>query len=171
MLLEFIAAIALGLGLAGLVMITNRLAGKRLPGWLAPASAGLGMIAFMVYLEYSWADRTMARLPEGVVLASASSESMWYRPWTYIKPLSLRLIAIDTRRNRSHDDRPGQIMTTIVLLGRWMPIREVPVVFDCVNARRADLTDQVSIETDGELIGAQWRRLSVEDPALLRICS
>ncbi len=170
MLLEFIAAIALGLGTAGLVMGLNFATGRRLPAWMMPASAGLAMILFMVYMEYSWSERTRAGLPEGVVVTAVSSESMWYRPWTYIKPLSLRMVAVDTRRNRHHADAPGQVMTSILLMGRWVPTRAIPVVFDCDLARRADLHAGVEMTDDGSLIGADWRQLGAGDTALEAAC-
>jgi len=170
MLLEFIATIALGLGIAGLVMALNLVLGRRLPRWAMPAAAGLGMILFLVYLEYSWAPRTAEQLPEGVVVTSKSSQSMWYRPWTYISPLSLRMIAVDTRRNRSHPDWPGRVMTTMVLFERWMPTREIPVVFDCDDHRRADLHAGVELGEDGALHGADWYRLEEEDRGLQAAC-
>lgn len=171
MLLEFIAAIALGLGTAGLVMALDFVLGKRLPGWLIPASAGLGMIAFMVWMEYNWLPRTTEQLPTGVVVVSTSQESMWFRPWTYLKPVSFRMVAIDTRRNRRHTAQPELLMTSALLLGRWMPARHIPVVFDCAGARRADLDAGVELAEDGRLIGAEWRRLAPDDPALLAACS
>jgi len=170
MLLEFIAAIAVGLGAAGLALSLRLVSGKKLPIWLAPASAGVGMIAFMVYMEYSWMDRTIERLPEGVVVVNASEESSWYRPWTFLKPLTLRLVAVDTRRNRHNEAQPDRVMTTVVLLGRWMPAREIPVVYDCANDRRADLGEGVVLAADGGLQGAQWRDLAADDPGLNATC-
>ena len=171
MLLEFIAAIALGLGTAGAVLAVDRLiARRRLPGWLASAAAGTAMIALMVYLEYSWADRTGAQLPEGVVVTAISRDRIWYRPWTYARPLTLRMVAVDTRRNRRHAEAPGQVMTTVVLFGRWLPTRELPVVFDCHGTRRADLHAGVELDAGGRLVGAQWRTLATDDAALAAAC-
>jgi hypothetical protein len=170
MLLEFIAAIAVGLGAAGIALILRTLSGRRLPIWTAPASAGLAMIAFMVTMEYSWMARTTDRLPEGVVVVNASEESSWYRPWTYLKPLTLRLVAVDTRRNRRNDTRPEWVMTTVVLLGRWVPAREIPVVYDCREGRRADLGEDVVLGPDGSLEGAQWRTLDPDDAGLRATC-
>ncbi|MEN1728999.1 MAG: hypothetical protein AAGJ52_11225 [Pseudomonadota bacterium] len=170
MLLEFIAAIAVGLGAAGIALVLRTLSAKKLPIWLAPASAGVAMIAFMVYMEYSWMERTEGRLPAGVIVVNASQETSWYRPWTYIKPLTLRLVAVDTRRNRINEGRPDQIMTTVILLGRWLPAREIPVVYDCAGARRADLGETVTLGADGELEGAEWRDLNPDDAALLATC-
>ena len=171
MLLEFIATIALGLGVAGLIMALNLLLGRRLPRWFVPAGAGLAMILFLVYLEYSWAPRTAAQLPEGVIVTSKSSQTMWYRPWTYVRPLSLRMVVVDTRRNRTHPAWPERVMTTLVLFERWMPTREVPVVFDCERQRRADLHARVELGEDGRLDGADWISLDADDVALRSACS
>lgn len=170
MLLELIATVVLGLGSAGLLMGLNVLSGKRLPGWLVPAGAGVAMLAFIIAMEYSWATRTESSLPAGVELASLSRESMWYRPWTYVRPLSLRMVAVDTRRHRHHPEQPQQVMTTVLLLGRWMPVHEVPVVFDCALHRRADLHGAVEMLADGRLANAQWRQLAIDDPTLQLAC-
>ena len=170
MLLEFVAAIVLGLAVAGVIMAINAATGRRLPGWLVPAAAGVAMIAFMVSMEYSWLPRTVESLPEGVEVVSVSRESSWYRPWTYLRPLSLRAVTLDTRRNRTHPAQPGQVMTSVVLLGRWMPPRQIPVVFDCVAHRRADLHATVELEDDGQLSGADWRDLPPDDAALAIAC-
>lgn len=170
MLLELIATVVLGLGAAGLIMAGNVLTGKRLPAWLIPAGAGAAMLIFIIFMEYSWVSRTSESLPSGVEVASVSSESMWYRPWTYIRPLSLRMVAVDTRRNRTHPSQPDQVMTSVLLLGRWMPVREIPVVFDCAGRRRADLHAGVELRADGSLANADWRRLDDADPALRIAC-
>ena len=170
MLLEFLAAIVLGVAVAGVVMAINVVLRRRLPGWLVPAAAGISMIAFMVWMEYTWLPRTMESLPEGVELVSVSRESSWYRPWTYFRPLSLRAVTLDTRRNRTHPAQPGHVMTSVVLLGRWMPARQIPVVFDCRENRRADLHSGVEMDADGHLSGADWRDLPPDDPALAIAC-
>jgi hypothetical protein len=169
-LLEFLAAIILGLAVAGVIMALNVATGRRLPGWLVPAAAGISMIAFMVWMEYTWLPRTLESLPEGVEVVSVSRESSWYRPWTYVRPLSLRAVALDTRVNRTHPAQPGRVMTSVVLLGRWMPTRQIPVVFDCRSNRRADLHAGVELDDDGRLSGADWRELAPDDPALAIAC-
>lgn len=171
MLLEFIAAIALGLGVAGLMLGLRFVFRKKIPGFWVPASAGLSMILMMIYLEYTWAERTIARLPEGVVVTGQSNDQMWYRPWTYLQPLTFRLVAIDTRRHRTHAMQPQQVMTTVMLFGRWMPVREIPVVYDCNTQQRADLSADVALADDGTLINAQWRPLPADDRALEVACA
>ena len=170
MLLEFLAIIAAGFGLAGLALIVNVLVGKRLPGWVMPACAGLGMLAMSVWLEYSWLDRVTATHPDGVEIASTNKVQAWYRPWTYVVPQVNRLIAIDHRFDRRNEAHPDQVLTQVVLMGRWEPARQFGVVFDCAGARRADLVDQVRFAEDGSLLNAQWRELDRQDPVLRTAC-
>lgn len=170
MLLEFIAIIAAGFGLAGLVLMLNVVVRKRLPGWAMPASAGLGMLAMAVWLEYSWLDRVTAQYPAEVEIASTNEVRAWYRPWTYAVPQVNRLIAIDHRFDRRNPAHPDQVLTQVLLVGRWEPARQFGVVFDCAGGRRADLVDQVRFAEDGSLVNAPWRALQPDDPVLRAAC-
>lgn len=170
MLLEFIAIIAGGFGLAGLVMTLNFLVGKRLPGWAVPAAAGAGMLAMAIWLEYSWFERVTSSYPEGVEVASTNQTRSWYRPWTFVVPLTNRLIAIDHRASRRNPSHPDMVLTQVVLAGRWEPTRQFGAMFDCTGHRRADLLDQVVFEEDGTLRNASWHALDPADPMLRTAC-
>lgn len=170
MLLEFIAIIAAGFGLAGLALMLNVLLRKRLPGWVMPASAGVGMLAMAVWLEYSWLDRVTANYPQEVEVASTNAVRAWYRPWTFVVPQVNRLIAIDHRFDWRNPAHPDQVLTQVLLVGRWEPSRQFAVVFDCAARRRADLVDQVRFGEDGSLENAQWRVLREDDPVLRAAC-
>ena len=56
-------------GAAGIMMMI-RLFIKKLPKWLVPAAAGLGMIGFQVYSEYTWFSHTRSLLPESAVVVA-----------------------------------------------------------------------------------------------------
>lgn len=171
MLLEFIAIIAAGFGLAGLALSLNFILRRRLPQWVVPAAAGAGMLLMAVWLEYSWFERTTGTFPEGVEVASTNQVRSWYRPWTYAVPLTNRLIAIDHRFDRRHADRPGQVLTRVILAGRWEPTRQYGAVYDCNAGRRADLLDQVHLGEGGNLDNAKWVQLSADDPVLREACA
>ncbi|WP_394002029.1 hypothetical protein ACF3M1_15155 [Luteimonas sp. WGS1318] len=170
MLLEFIAIIAAGFGMGGVALMLNFIVGKRLPGWAMPASAGVGMLAMAVWLEYSWLDRVTANYPQEVEIASTNEVRAWYRPWTYVAPQVNRLIAIDHRFDRRNPAHPDQVLTQVLLVGRWEPARQFGVVFDCAGRRRADLIDQVRFADDGSLDNAHWRVLREDDPVLRAAC-
>ena len=170
MLLEFIAIIAAGFGLAGIALTLNFIVRKRLPGWVVPAAAGLGMLAMAIWLEYSWFERATSAYPDGVEIASTNQTRSWYRPWTYVVPLTNRLIAIDHRFDRRNPAHPDMVLTQVVLAGRWEPSRQFGAMFDCAGNRRADLLDQVVFEDDGTLRNATWHALAADDPVLRTAC-
>lgn len=170
MLLELIAIVAAGFALAGIALTLNFLVGKRLPGWVFPAAAGAGMLAMAIWLEYSWLDRATMHMPDAVEVASTNEVRVWYRPWTFVVPQSSRLIAIDHRFDRRNPDWPDQVLTQVLLMGRWEPSRQFGAVFDCAGHRRADLVDQVVFAEDGSLENARWFQLDAEDPVLRAAC-
>ncbi|PJJ96673.1 hypothetical protein CO641_12485 [Lysobacteraceae bacterium NML91-0213] len=171
MLLEFIAIIAAGFGLAGIALTLNIALRRRLPGWIVPAAAGAGMLLMAVWLEYSWFERTQRTFPDGVEVASTNQVRSWYRPWTYVVPLTNRLIAVDRRFDRHHADAPGQVLTRVILAGRWEPTRQFGVVYDCERHRRADLLDGVEFAADGSLPNARWTALPADDRVLRTACA
>jgi len=58
MFLELIATVTVGIGTGGIVVLINKATRGRLPRWLVPVAAGLSMIGFTLWSEYSWAGRT-----------------------------------------------------------------------------------------------------------------
>lgn len=170
MLLELIAIVAAGFALAGVALTLNFIIGRRLPGWAFPTAAGAGMLVMAIWLEYSWLDRATGALPAEVQVASTNEIRAWYRPWTYVFPLVNRLIAIDHRFDRRNPAMSGQVLTQVVLMGRWEPSRQFGVLFDCTGRRRADLIDQVVFADDGSLVNARWRQLDADDPVLRAAC-
>lgn len=170
MFLELIAIIAAGFGLAGVALTLDFIARKRLPKWIFPASAGAGMLLMAIWLEYSWLDRTAGSFPEGVEVASTNEVRSWYRPWTWVVPLTTRLVAIDRRFDRHHADMPGHVLSQVILAGRWEPTRQFSAVFDCDGRRRADMVDGVGFGDGGRLDNARWVRLSADDPVLRTAC-
>lgn len=165
MTLDLIAAICAGFALAGVALILRSLSRKRLPAWIVPAAAGLGMLSFAIWSEYTWYSRTTAALPQGVVVVRAQEERAVWRPWTYLRPIVTRFSAVDTRATRTNPEAPAQVLTSVVLIGRWRPGITLPVLFDCDGARRAAMTSDAPL--DGDI---QWEALPATDEALRAAC-
>lgn len=171
MLFELIAAVVSGVALAGVAMLLRWLSRGLLPKWIVPMMAGLGMLSYSIWSEYSWFDRMNLALP-GIVVSWKNEQTAFWRPWSYIEPVTTRFTAVDLKAAKRHPNQPGLVMVDLLLLARWQPVTPVKVVFDCTNARRADLVDgNVSIADDGSLVGADWVKLDAEDAALKIACT
>ncbi len=170
MILEFLAVIIAGFGGGGTAMILRRLSRQSLPEWLTPAGVAAGMLAMVIYLEYSWAGRFERGVPEDVVVVSKNAHTSWMRPWTYVVPLTNRIIAVDNRIRRRHSVNPDLVLTGVILRERWALSMGFQSVFDCANHRRADLTEGTRVDEDGLPVPSEWYSLDPNDLFLKTAC-
>ena len=128
------------------------------------------MLIATISSEYGWFERTKATMPEGMVVAQAIEDRAFYRPWTYAKPFVSRFVAVDLATMRTHPAQPAQRIVDLVFYGRWAKTAKVPMLFDCAQSRRADIVDGVEFGDDGEVLNADWRELTGDDPVLKAAC-
>lgn len=170
MFVELIATIVAGIACAGIVMLVNRAFGRRLPKWLTPVAAGLGMIAMTISNEYTWFSRTAETLPEGVEIAVTVEESSWFRPWTQAFPYIKRFAAVDMANAKENAAAPGQRLVDLYFFGRWSPVNKAPMLFDCPGARAALLIDGADFAADGTIADADFQPTPPDDPILTLVC-
>lgn len=171
MLMELIATFALGFAAAGVVMTLRRFSALRLPRWSTPVAAGLAMIGFTLWSEYTWYSRTEAALPESFAVVTKHEHSSMFRPWTQLAPFVDRFSAVDTKALRRNEQQPGQVMTEVLMVARHGSNAKLPVLIDCPGTRRADLSDGMKFNEAGALVDADWHELTSDDPLLKTICS
>ena len=170
MFFELVGTILAGIAMALIVWAVNRSLKLGLPSWLMPVSAGLAMLLATISSEYGWYARTTAAMPESFKVAQTVEESALYRPWTYVKPFVTRFVAVDQASVRTHPEQPGQRIVDLVFYGRWSGTAMVPVLFDCGQARRADIADGVEFGANGEVLGVTWIPIAASDPVLQVAC-
>ncbi|MEL6586285.1 MAG: hypothetical protein AAFY65_15515 [Pseudomonadota bacterium] len=170
MFFELIATFVAGIAGAGVVLALNRALGGRLPRWLTPVAAGAAMIALTISNEYTWFGRTTATLPDGLDVATTVEEQSFLRPWTKVWPYTKRFVAVDTGTARTHPDQPGQRLVDLYFFGRWSPVNQAPVLFDCPGARSALLIDGAAFAKDGSVTNADWEKVPPDDPILTLVC-
>ncbi|MBV0934033.1 hypothetical protein [Marinobacterium weihaiense] len=96
MIWNLVATVFAGLGAAGIALILRLLSGKKLPKWIIPVFAGLGMLAYQIYTEYTWYEFKRSQLPAGAEVVATETDSMIWRPWTYLKPMTVAFTVVDT---------------------------------------------------------------------------
>ncbi|WP_110667165.1 hypothetical protein [Salinicola halophilus] len=95
MIWHWVAAISAGLGAAGLALLLRTLSGKRLPRWIIPAFAGLGLLAYQIHYEYDWYAYKRQQLPASAEVVATEKSRMFWRPWTYLYPLTTAFSVVD----------------------------------------------------------------------------
>ena len=166
MFFELVATFAAGLATAGIVLILNHLSRGRLPRWLTPTAAGLAMIGYTVWSEYTWADRTIAAFPEGVEVVETVDETITWKPWTLVAPQVTRLIALDRFATRKNPNAPDTRLVDLYFYARWQPPAKVSQLIDCAAPARADVTDAALSDP----ANAKWRALVADDPLIAAAC-
>lgn len=131
MFLELIATFFAGFGAAGLVLVVNMLTGGRLPKWAMPVAAGAAMIVLTISNEYTWYGRTVSDLPEGLVAVDTVSRSDWYRPWSFVAPITYRLIAVAPDTARTRDAQPDVKLVDVFMFERWQAGLAAQQLVDC----------------------------------------
>ncbi|WP_043528103.1 hypothetical protein [Litchfieldella xinjiangensis] len=106
MIWHLIAALFAGLGAAGIGLLLRSLSGNRLPRWVIPVCGGLGMLVYQIHHEYSWFRYKQEQLPESAQVVSTERDSMLWRPWTYLYPMTVGFSVIDSDNTlvRESDD-------------------------------------------------------------------
>ena len=176
MLNDYISTLAAAFLAVVVVFILNHLSrkfrGRKLPKWVMPAAAGLAMVGYSIWNEYAWFPKIRADLPASVVVVQEVSEAAPWRPWTYLAPLVVRFVAIDTDKiDHPVAARPELARTDLLLVARWRPFAAVPVVYDCDAKARADLIGGGALGGDGTLSGAVWVTLAQDDQGLAAACA
>lgn len=157
---EIIATVIAGLGTAGIVL-SARLIIKKLPKWLVPFGAGLGMLGFQIYSEYTWFDHTRSMLPKEAVVVASTGVPAFYKPWSYHYAPVLKFIAVD-KNNVSPTDTPDILQTHLYFFERREPAQTISILINCKDGTQSDLT------TGGT---PTWGKLPFTDDVVKAVCS
>ncbi len=137
---ELIATLSAGFGAAGIALIL-RLLIKPLPKWVIPFFAGLGMLVFVVYSEYSWYRQTVLRLPDGVVVVASVPHTAFYKPWSYVRPQILQFVALDKNSIVTQDGSTK--LANLYFFERRMKTQMLTIKVDCNNPK-LDFSDEMN---------------------------
>ncbi|QTF93556.1 hypothetical protein [Halomonas sp. BM-2019] len=95
MIWHLIAAIFAALAAAGIALVLRAASGKRLPRWIIPVFAGLGMLGYQIHYEYSWFSHKQAQLPESATVVDVERGAAFWRPWTLVFPMNTAFSVVD----------------------------------------------------------------------------
>ncbi|WP_306153146.1 hypothetical protein [Roseovarius sp. MMSF_3281] len=166
--MELIASFVAGFAAAGVVLVINMVTGNRLPKWVMPVAAGVTMIGFAIWSEYSWAGRTKAALPEGVEVIDTVEVSRFWKPWTYVVPQTTRIMAADVAAIRENDSVQGARLVDLYLFERWQAPGKVMELVRCDDPARALATEAALADPEE---AAKWLPVTRADPIYGAVCT
>lgn len=86
MIWQLLAVFITGFVLGAFAFMLRKLSKNRLPKWIIPVAAGLGMLGYQAYYNYAWYDFKLGQLPERAIILEEKRGSDFFRPWSYIYP-------------------------------------------------------------------------------------
>ncbi|MFC3852097.1 hypothetical protein ACFOSD_02680 [Salinispirillum marinum] len=100
MIWHLVALVFAGLGGAGIALVLRSLTRKKLPVWIVPVLAGTCMLGYQINFEYAWYDHKLSQLPEGSVITGHAANPSFFRPWTFVFPMTTEFHVIDAENIR-----------------------------------------------------------------------
>ncbi|MDN3524371.1 hypothetical protein QWY79_03745 [Halomonas sabkhae] len=168
MIWHLIAAVFAGLGAAGIGLLLRSLSGKRLPRWIVPVCAGLGMLGYQIQHEYGWYEHTRQQLPESARVISTSQEAALWRPWTYLLPMTTSFTVVD-QDDLGLSQADGQTLAQFRLYrftsGPGQSVVHQGYLLNCDKRELVPLGKQQQRPQIDER-----RRLGAEDPLYRHVC-
>lgn len=156
MFFEIIIVVCIAVATAGVTLLAFRLFGARAPKTLVFTLAGLAMILFTAWNRHTWAERTMAGLPDSIRVVQEIPYSGWLEPWTFALPRTGALIAIDTSQNLSHPAHPGIFVVTLLNIEPYVETLSLRQIIDCAGRRRTLLRVPTDLSGDSLPADLEW---------------
>ncbi|GAA3906618.1 hypothetical protein GCM10022228_16060 [Halomonas cibimaris] len=168
MIWHLIAAVFSGLAAAGIGLFLRQLSGKRLPKWLVPACAGLGILGYQVSAEYQWFDNKKDQLPDSAVVISTERGSAVWRPWTFVYPMVNAFSVVD-RDSLTSEMRDETSVTELIIyhFKRHYPdvVTPRPYLLNCDSRELVPLDDAT-----GKPVVDAMRTLRDNAPLYITVC-
>lgn len=83
---HLLAVFIIGLCLGGIAFFLRKLSRNKLPSWVIPVSAGIGMLGYLAYYDYGWFEFKKSQLPPQAVVIGETREGNFFKPWRYLFP-------------------------------------------------------------------------------------
>lgn len=154
MIWHLLAVFIIGLCVGAFAFLLRKLSRNRLPLWLVPVCAGLGMLGYLAYYDYTWFEFKSSQLPAETVVIEQERSSHFFRPWSYVLPAVSSFAVIDNKVRKSQQQ--GE---TLVEYIRYEFINDYterletqPYVLNCATAQQlaipqSDSTSSIQVES------------------------
>ncbi|WP_336368489.1 hypothetical protein [Marinobacter sp. C2H3] len=163
---NLIATVVCGLGAAGIALSIRAVTRQRAPRWLIPVFAGAGMLAYLIYGEYTWFSLKEQRLPPEAVIVDTEQEGILWRPWTFVVPYVTAFTTVDTKSIARDTDNPDIVRFTLYRFNQ----KVTDAVSHRVHLLNCDSRELVPLGDDGRPRVDNLKVLAPGDRLLKTVC-
>ncbi|MBS3802909.1 MAG: hypothetical protein KGY54_00025 [Oleiphilaceae bacterium] len=163
---NLVATVFAGLGAAGIALAIRSITLKKAPKWIIPVFAGLGMMAYQVYIEYTWFDHMESRLPEGALVVGTEKEQVPWRPWSYFLPQITGFTVLDEKSIIRNGSNPEILQMHLYRFDQTYGGR----VSDGVYLANCTTSELVPLNNEGKPDTKTIQQLPGNDPLLDTVC-
>ena len=165
MIWHLVAVFSAGLGAAGIAFLLRSISRQKLPKWIIPAFAGIGMMGDQIYFEYNWFSSKIFYM---IVVTSSQASQVFWRPWTFVYPMTTVFTVVDTNQLQI-SERDG--LTLVEFIEYRFEKKYIDVVthqnyvLNCTQAQIMALSDQ------GAMLSEQPRNVERDSSLFNAVCS
>lgn len=110
---HLLAVFISGLSLGGMAYLARKLSRNRLPTWIVPVLAALGMFGYLAVYDYTWysykTEQVRINQPDADILFfNQKRERGFFKPWSLINPAINSFYIFDGKSK--HREQDGEIL-------------------------------------------------------------
>lgn len=83
MVWHLVVVLIMGLCMGAFAHLIRKMSRNRLPKWLVPFFAAVGMLGYLAYYDYAWFGFKTSQLPKGTEIVYELRKKSFFRPWSY----------------------------------------------------------------------------------------
>ena len=112
MIWNLLAVFIFGLCVGAFAFALRKLSRNKLPSWIIPVCAGLGMLSYLAYYDYNWFSLKRGQLPAESIVIEQDRASNFFRPWSYVLPSVSSFVILDGTSKKTQQD--GQTLVQYI---------------------------------------------------------
>lgn len=168
---SLIAAIVAGFAGAGIGMGLRKLSRGRLSQGIVPVCAGTLMVLVTISTEYAWFQANLNQMPADTIVVTERHQQAWYQPWTIVRPWVRGFISFSPSETVEVAPDSSVYAAQMQIRERWQPAMVRPVVVDCMNLQRFDVTDETEFDDTGQPLNTSAVGAGPDDPIVTMVCA
>ena len=144
MIWHLLAVFIIGLCMGAFAFALRKLSRNKLPSWIIPVFAGIGMLGYLAYYDYNWFSLKRGQLPAESVVIEQDSASNFFRPWSYVLPSVSSFVVLDgtTKETRQDGETLVQYIRYEFINDYIERLESTPYILNCTTGEQLQIPQQ-----------------------------